>query len=152
SAGLGPAWRSARAGADARCFIVPINDEEFFTTDGSTGLTRWYWPARERSWATVPKGLVVPGAELPARIGAAPLVLSADRGGDELRVCVADFRGVVTLLRGIKLDKVREWDLGGKVTAGPFRRGNLVGCVLDGRRLVWLDPGKDQPLWEYVSA
>jgi hypothetical protein len=40
--------------------------------------------------------------------------------------------------------------LGGKnITAGPFSRGKWVGCVVDRRRLVWFDPGKDQPLWGY---
>ncbi len=41
----------------------------------------------------------------------------------------------------------------GAVTAGPFVRhdGDKVrlGCVVDKRRLVWLDPEAEKPLWSY---
>ena len=69
-----------------------------------------------------------------------------------VRVCVADVRGVITLLQGTTLEITRSWDVGGKITSGPFVRGNRVGCVVDGRRLVWIDPAKDRVAWEYASA
>jgi hypothetical protein len=68
------------------------------------------------------------------------------------------------LLRSIKLTakpaleetKLR-WDLKGRVTAGPFRRsvpksGERVGCIVDGRRLVWIDPRAKAILWEYSTG
>jgi hypothetical protein len=48
------------------------------------------------------------------------------------------------------------WPLKGKLTAGPFvqaqpKGGWRIGCVLDGRRLIWLDPTQAQPLWTYST-
>ena len=31
-------------------------------------------------------------------------------------------------------------------------RGNHVGCIVDGRRLAWIDPAKENTAWEYASA
>jgi hypothetical protein len=80
-------------------------------------------------------------------------------GGSLPRVCVADVGGVVTLLgvRGDGLLEVkRTWDLHGPVTAGPFVRTlpsgeQRIGCVVRGTRLVWLDPTRDESVWEYPT-
>jgi hypothetical protein len=74
--------------------------------------------------------------------------------GDDrpLRVCVADAAGVLTLLEGDKLTPARRWDLGGRITAGPFVRGPHVGCVVDRKRLVWIDPEKADPVWKHEQA
>jgi hypothetical protein len=42
--------------------------------------------------------------------------------------------------------------MGGHVTQGPFVRGDRVGCVVDRRRLAWIDPDKDEVLWTYTSG
>ena len=38
----------------------------------------------------------------------------------------------------------------GPVSAGPFVQGTGIGCVVGKNRLVWIDPEKDAPLWEYT--
>ena len=67
---------------------------------------------------------------------------------------MADAAAVVTLLEGDRLQATRRWSLGGKITAGPFVRGTGgkqgFGCVVGKKRLVWLDPSKDEPAWEYT--
>ncbi len=55
--------------------------------------------------------------------------------GNNDQVCVADADGTVTLLEGGKLEPKRQWDLGGKITAGPYVQGAWVGCVVERRRL-----------------
>ncbi|HYT87229.1 MAG TPA: hypothetical protein VEL76_00785, partial [Gemmataceae bacterium] len=40
----------------------------------------------------------------------------------------------------------RKWPLSGQITTGPFVRGPYIGCILDRRRLVWLDPEQPTPL------
>src|SRR5262249_13007004 len=40
----------------------------------------------------------------------------------------------------------------GKITSGPFVRGPHVGCILDHRELVWIDPAKDKPLWTHRTT
>ena len=49
---------------------------------------------------------------------------------------------------------LQRWPLRSAVTAGPFARelpgGEVrIGCVVEGRRLVWLDPAQAKPVWEY---
>jgi hypothetical protein len=140
----GPNWRSPRADEDAPGFIVAVNAEEFLTSDGSRGLTRWRWPAND-TFRALPEDRQPPTVELPARIIAAPVVLP----GTELRVAVADSENRLTLLEGPELKTTRVWPLQGPLSAGPFLRGDRLGCVVDRRRLVWIDPGKEKPMWEY---
>jgi len=69
-------------------------------------------------------------------------------------VCIADAHGTLTLLSdtpagGKGWKPVRTWPLKGRITAGPFLRGSHVGCILDRRRLVWIDPTKDGVAWEF---
>jgi hypothetical protein len=135
-------WRSTTADPKSPGHIVAIGGEEFLTTDGNRGLSRWRWPVRQE-----PKE--EKSRELPDRIATAPLVLS---GSGELKtVCVADVRGAVRLLRASDLTTIREWQLKGEVTAGPFRLGPSLGCILDQERLVVLDPSRDGPLWDHAS-
>ena len=145
----GPDWRSGRADDGARCHVVFVAAEEFLATDGSRGLTHFRWPAND-TFSTVPKNRDIT-ADLPARIVAAPVVLPRPSPDAELRVCVADADNNVTLLGGPELKTERVWSMGGEITAGPFLRGQHLGCVVD-RRLVWIDPARDQPLWRYTMA
>jgi hypothetical protein len=146
----GPEWRPARANAGLRCHVVWVNGDEFLTTDGGHGITHWRWPPGKSPTALpLDKAEKDPTAEVRRSIVSAPAVLPSK---DELRACVADASGTLTLLHGEGLEEAQHWDLGGKITAGPFVRGDHVGCVVDGDRLVWLDPAKKDPLWEYRNA
>jgi outer membrane protein assembly factor BamB len=149
----GPTWRYLHADEGARGHVLALNADEFLTTDGSKTVMRWHWPAKEETWTRQAT------QALPARIVAAPMLVPRPNG--EPVVCVADAEGNVTLLKAGDLKEVRRWPLPkllgasalreGKVTAGPFLRGQRLGCVVDHRLLVWLDPDRDKPAWVYVS-
>ncbi|MBY0526914.1 MAG: PQQ-binding-like beta-propeller repeat protein [Gemmataceae bacterium] len=136
----GPYWRAPHADAGALGHAVHLGGDDYLVTDGSKGLRRIIWPKKE-SWTA--------GAErqLDDRIVAAPLVLP---GGDG-RILVADSAGNVLLLQGEKLKEVRRWPLEGKITAGPFLRGDRIGCVVDRKQLVWIDTAKEAVLWKYTT-
>jgi hypothetical protein len=87
---------------------------------------------------------------MKARIVAAPIVLPRAKPTDELRICVADRDGTLSLLRGADLKLERAWKLKGQLTAGPFLRGQRIGCIVDRRRLVWIDPVRDEILWQFA--
>lgn len=148
-ASAGPEWRARHADRDAPGFVVAVGGDDFLSTDGSRGLTRWRW-AGGPMWE-----MLTSTTNLPERLIAAPVVIPQSDAGDELQVCVADARGTLTLLREkgpVKKrswNAVRTWELKGRITAGPFLRGPHVGCVIDRERLVWIDPAKDGIAWEY---
>jgi hypothetical protein len=137
----GPNWRAVQADANSTGHVVLLEKDDFLVTDGSRGLKRLRWPA---VGLTASKAAVV----LPTRIVRAPLVLPPDQAGTA-RVCVVDAADSLTLLQGDSLRPLRQWTLGGKITAGPFLRGKSIGCVLDHRRLVWLNPDKAGIAWQY---
>jgi outer membrane protein assembly factor BamB len=145
----GPNWRTEYADVGAAGHVVQINEEEFLTTDGSRGVTHWKWPLKG-TFSVVPEGTKAPTAQTAARIVSAPVVLPAAKPGDPLRVVVADHDGNLTLLVGDALKTERVWKLNGQVTSGPFARGERVGCVIDQRVLVWIDPAKAKPLWKFT--
>jgi outer membrane protein assembly factor BamB len=141
-------WRPGRAQAGMRCQLAWVAAGKFLSSDGSRGLTLW---TRDKAGWHASRTVADsddPTILLPARIVAPPAVLSAQAG--DLKVCVADANGGLTLLAGDDLKEGRHWNLGGKITAGPFVYGGLVGCVVD-RSLVWIDPATDQPLWTYAA-
>jgi outer membrane protein assembly factor BamB len=159
----GSNWRSPRLGSDARCYITPLGPDRFVATDGDKGLTFWkmsesgIMSALFRSDKPDEDSL---GFELDDRI-VAPPVLLAEPGG-KMRLFVADG---VNLLRTVtigensaKKDAEFQWDLTGRITAGPFLRkvpgaGMRIGCVLEGKRLVWIDPYKPKDLlWTHATA
>jgi outer membrane protein assembly factor BamB len=134
----GPNWRAAGADAGAAGHVVALGTDEFLATDGNRGLKRLSCDGQAFETRAA--------AELPDRIVAPPAVLPRE-GGREPRVCVADSAHVVTLLDGDGLAPLRRWRLSGAITSGPFVRGGAVVCVVDGRKVVWLDPEKNEPLW-----
>jgi hypothetical protein len=150
----GPEWRAVRGNAGVRGHVVWVKKDEFLTTDGGRGITHWRWPLGKPYVALPPnKAAQDPTAEVRRTIVAAPALLPPKQGA--LRVCVADNSGTLTLLQGDGLDEEGRWDLGGKITTGPFVRDTHVGCVVDGNRLVWLDPekpDKEALVWEYRNA
>jgi hypothetical protein len=154
-------WRAGVSGSTARGHVIPLGPDRFLTTDGQQGVTHWRWPENE----PLPKarklvdGVVPITFELKAPLAAAPLVLPADKEMP-MRVCVADLDGTVTLLdlrpEGDLIPN-GAWELKGRVTSAPFLRlaadgATRIGCVMDERRLVWLDPARDgKPAWEYSA-
>jgi hypothetical protein len=138
-------WRAKRANLRSLGHVITLGDGSFFTTDGLRTLTRWR-PAN-------PLPIDEKKVEFPAQIVAAPVLIPPAEGEAVPRLCVADAQGTVTLLRSDNLAKLRDWPLGeegGKVTAGPFVRGQQIGCVVDHRLLVWLDPAQARPVWTYT--
>jgi hypothetical protein len=151
----GPDWRPSRSPVDLQAHVVGLRGHDFLTTDGGRGLTRWRWPP-DGTWRALPenKDPASPTLVLPARIVSAPVVLPpTDPKADEQHVCLADAEGNLHLLRarGDRLERQRMWPMGGKITEGPFVRKDRIGCVVDRRRLVWIDPARSEPLWEYRS-
>jgi hypothetical protein len=139
----GPGWRGRNSDPGTRCHVVVLGPEEFLTTDGNRSLTRWHWPAG-RIYQEEKK------VDLPNPIATPPIIWQGETGKEAPQVCLADTGKTVRLLRGSDLQPVRHWQLPGKITAGPFVRGKYVGCVVDQRRLVWIDPTKDKTAaWEY---
>jgi hypothetical protein len=123
-------------------YVAPLGKEDFLVTDGSRGLRRLHWPAGDMAQTKA-------SAELSYRILAAPQVLPPNPATGEARIFVADAGNTVSLLAGDSLEIVRQWPMGGKITAGPFVRGQGVGCIVDHRRLVWLNPEKEGVAWAY---
>jgi outer membrane protein assembly factor BamB len=148
----GPPWRATRGDGGARGHVVWLGGDDFLTTNGRRGLTRWRLGDKDL-YEAVPAGRDArkPTLELADDIAGPPIVLSHAAAGQVLRVCVADVKGTVYLFEGDGLKPVRQWALPGPITAGPFERGGMAGCVVGRRLLVWLDPTKDKPLWQYES-
>ena len=67
----GPNWRRERVDDDARGHIVALGAEDFLTTNGSRGLTRWRWPQNESMNFQKVSINGFSFVELPARIVAA---------------------------------------------------------------------------------
>jgi tetratricopeptide (TPR) repeat protein len=131
----GPEWRGVGVDETQPGYIVALGNNDFAVTDGGRGLTRFHC-GDAKVWDR--QGRV----ELPHRIIAAPAVLGN-------RLLVADASNTVTLLEGESLLAGQRWSFGGKITAGPFVRGGGTAVVVGKNRLVWLEPGKDQPAWAY---
>jgi hypothetical protein len=152
----GPDWRSRVAPPGVQGHVLALGGDLFLTTDGGRGLTSWRWPRGE---TFLPLGTTrerPTTLDLSDRVAAAPVLLPV-QAGTAPRVCVIDSAGVLTLLSvrdGGLLEVKRTWDLHGTVTAGPFVRtlpngAVRVGCVMDGVRLMWLDPNQNKPAQEY---
>jgi hypothetical protein len=154
----GPFWRERSPQPGAQGHVVWLNDEVFVTTNGDNGLTSWRWPAKG-ACAAVKEGTDSdqPAVQLPAPIVAAPLLLPPQKKGQAAAILVADEQLTLHLLRGPTLQEEKLWalktlktskgePLKGKLTAGPFLRGRNVGCVVNRRVLVWLDPTANEPL------
>ncbi len=144
----GPNWRARAASTGALCHVVAVGGDIFVTTDGRRGLTCWNW--KEEFYKALPENKPkIPACELPERLAGTPVVLTRADSPTGLQLCVADVRGGVTLLKGEALQVERRWVLNGTITAGPFVRKGRIGCVVDRQRLVWLDPARPTPEWEF---
>jgi hypothetical protein len=142
----GVTWRSIQADPEAAGHVLYLGIDDFVTTDGGRGMTRWNWPAKG-GVPTKQKGI-----DLPDRIARPPILVEIGQSHGGKAICVADTAGVVRLLSPTDLTTWRSWNLHGDITAGPFQRGNQIGCICDRRRLVWLGPDRQDTLWQYQAG
>jgi hypothetical protein len=126
-------WRSAVVDKEAVGHVVAVAVDKVATTDGNQGLVLWRFDGKELQSLRDTKFM--------ARILA---VTASPVASDQVRLYVADAGRTVTLLQGDSLQKVRSWPLSGDITGGPFVRAGLVFVVVDQKRLVGIDPEKDQ--------
>ncbi|MCS6849628.1 MAG: PQQ-binding-like beta-propeller repeat protein, partial [Gemmataceae bacterium] len=138
----GPHWRAPGADANVVGHVVRVGADEYLATDGSRGIIPFRWPA-DQAWTQRPTVM------LPGRVVAPPVLVP---GAGPARVLVADATGGVSLLQGPSWEPLRRWECGGKITAGPFRRGSGYGCVVDRRELLWLEPDREEIVWRYTAA
>jgi hypothetical protein len=152
----GPDWRDNKAPPAAPGHVLALGGDRFLVTDGSYGLAVFDWPAG-KSYQALPEGRDELTLKLDSLIAAPPVLLPAKNGSP--RVLVADGSGFLHLLEvgsdgSLKRDRDPQWDLRGGLTGVPFLRalpdgGVRIGCIVDQRRLVWLDPAKKEPVWTY---
>jgi outer membrane protein assembly factor BamB len=153
----GPTWRSANASPTARGFVAWISNEEFVTSNGGSGITRWRWPLGGTGYSAViaSNEANVPDLSMEGPIATIPLVipLPTAQDKDNRSLCVADETGKISLYQIMpdKLELIRSWPLGAKITAGPFVRGSSIGCVVDQNILIWIDPAKGKPEWTFAT-
>ena len=89
---------------------------------------------------------------MPARIVTAPLDQPPASEKEPSRIWVANSQGDVSLLNGNSLATEKTWRLSGKISAGPFARGQRIFVILDRKKLVCIDPAKAAPAWQYEMA
>lgn len=139
----GPNWPAAAIEDPGPRYVVFLGGADVLVTDGHRAMKVYRWPSATQ---------VFPLGEeykLPQRIAAIPVVLAEERSEPPYRIAVADVGGTLHLLQGPPFTPLRSWPLGGKITSGPVVLGKHLACVVDHRRIVWLDPGSDEPLWAY---
>lgn len=150
----GPNWRARTVDPQAPGHATALDADRFVTNDGGVGLTVWEW-TQPAVWKSYPEDKAA--YELSARVVAAPLLISPGANGKQ-RLVVGDSAGTLTLLvkeKNHRLTVSRTWKLPGRITAGPFLIGDgmtsRVGCIVDQRQLVCIDPAKSEILWRYQS-
>lgn len=153
----GPNWRDELASPTAPGHVLPLGGDRILLTDGSRGLRVYKWPPGKSSpWQELPRGRESP-TPLDSFVAAPPVLLPPRDG--QPRFAIADSAGLLHLFivkADGSLQRGLTWDLAGRVTMGPFvyttSKGEpRLGCVLDRRRLIWIDPDKQDRLWEYSS-
>jgi outer membrane protein assembly factor BamB len=136
-------WRGRDAAAGAVGHAAFLSDTQLIASDGFRELQRW---ERNLEGDTRWRKKSDASFQFNGRI-TTPIVLVPAAQGEKL-ICLGDDTGTVYLVSPSRNETVRSWRFPGKVTRGPFVRGKLMGVILDGVKLVWLDPEKDAPLWE----
>jgi hypothetical protein len=144
----GPAWRGERLPVSSVCYVVPLNDDELYASDGTRRMVRWLWQSTNKLWES--KGSV----KVRERPAGSPIVLQKPP-----RLLVVDAHGEVTMIDGDKLTlpAMQVWR--------PGRSGLPGGMLTDGLRLekaadgspriaytvdgqfVWLSPDSPTPDW-----
>lgn len=136
----GPNWRSSNADGDSQARLIALPGDEFVVSDGDRGLRLLHWPN--------PKSFDKKAEiELPTAITALVALAVGERAN---RIVTAEASGVISLLDASTLQVLRKWQMPGRISSGPFARGQELGCIVEGNRLVWLDSNKDGHAWEYT--
>jgi hypothetical protein len=139
----GPDWRGIGVEENAPGHVVQVGPDLFAVTDGSRELALIHWPDA-KNWSKKAH------TALAHRIATPPAPLTDATGRP--RIAVADAAGTVTFFDRDSLQVVRRWTLAGQITAGPLPIGDGLVCVLNRRRIVWIDPALANPKWEYACA
>lgn len=152
----GPDWRDNKAPPATPGHVLALGGDRFLVTDGADGLAVFDWSA-DKTYQALPEGREALTLKLDSLIAAPPVLLPAKNGSPS--VLVADGSGILHLLKlgsDGSLEQIRQWDLKGGITGVPFLRtlpdgGVRIACILDQRRLIWIDPTKSDPLWIYST-
>jgi hypothetical protein len=134
-------WRDRTASLQSTARAALIANDQLLVSNGLGQLQHWIRDSRG-VWKREMEG----GLDLAGRISTPVLVLPSD---NDKHICLGDDSGTLHLFSANRLAPLRQWNLNGKITRGPFLRGSRIGCVVDNRRLVWMDPNIDHPLWQY---
>jgi hypothetical protein len=153
----GPQWRQGQPPVTAP-YILALGKDRFLTTNGNRGLSVVEWPpGKDKDWERLPKG-GDPFVPLEFAV-AAPPVLLPEGQNQPARVVIADSAGMLRLFTvggDGSLQAGLTWELKGNLTAGPFVQampggGWRIGCLLDRRQMLWIDPAKADPPWTYST-
>jgi outer membrane protein assembly factor BamB len=136
-------WRNARADRHVPGHVLYLSGDEYVTTDGGRGLSRWKWPLDQDA----PK--LEKTVELEDTILGLTLLTPAKDSDSGRTIVASDAGGSIYALRADDLGTARKWHVKGTVTAGPYVQRGAVGCVVDQRRLVWIDPSREG-FWDYA--
>jgi hypothetical protein len=137
----GPDWRTggvAGSGNQGRCQIVPLGSGTYLAFDTSGGAVLFKWDAG--GWSEIMRRR--PGTRTPIK-GA----IAVGRFGTNMTVAAE--RDKLVLLDD-SLNARRTWSLDGPITAGPWGIRSMVYAVVDGKRLIAVDPANDGVAWDVV--
>lgn len=136
-------WRASRADAESPGYVTLFDGTDSLHTDGLRTIKWMRWAGEI--------GREIETVVMDARIVAAPLVLPKPNPGNVERVLVADSAGTLSLLEGAKLGVKRTWRLGSLHVSDLFVRGPHIGCVVERKKLLWIDPEQGEPAWEFTT-
>lgn len=153
----GPDWSQLKTPV-AGPSLLALGEDRFLSLNDGRSLAVYDWPAgNQMSWEALPKA----GEPLKPLeyLVAAPPVLLPKASNQPARIVVADSAGFLRLFTVMPDGAMQSgliWPLKGNLTAGPFVQQTptgewRIGCVLDRRRLVWIDPAKEKELWTYST-
>lgn len=133
----GPDWRATGVDVLAPTHLVRVRPDLFLVADGAGGLIAF----EGVSWKEVARY-----KSSDRRLIGQPVLLA----GDEPQLLAVDDNGHLLLLDAVKLQIISRanWELKGKVTAGPYIMGTNAFVVVDGKRLVAIDPRRDGIRWD----
>jgi outer membrane protein assembly factor BamB len=160
----GPNWRAKGLLMDTPGYLLHLHGDYFLTSNGLDGVNCYHWAAGSPDYFALPKrdkpkGEPAPTRRLESRLAAAPLLIPSGKPEAPF-VCLAETSGWLKMFQLEKdgqLKFIRKWPIQGRLTGDPFLRiladgSRRIGCVVSGSKLVWLDPDKNEPLWEYKQG